>query len=144
MGAAGRADRRPPFHRGGTMHTYLSIAVGGALGSMARYATGIYVGRWLGTEFPWGTLLINVIGSFLIGVFAESFALRWDATQATRVFLVVGICGGYTTFSTFSLDLVTLINHGQALAAGVYIVASVMLGLLGLYAGLHAMRLIFA
>ncbi|HEY1507090.1 MAG TPA: fluoride efflux transporter CrcB [Stellaceae bacterium] len=125
------------------MYTYLSIAVGGALGSMARYATGVYVGRWLGTAFPWGTLLINIIGSFLIGAFAESFALRWDASQSTRVFLVVGICGGYTTFSTFSLDIVTLINRGEALAAGAYIVASVALGLLALYAGLHAMRLIF-
>jgi fluoride exporter len=125
------------------MYTYLSIAVGGALGSMARYATGVYVGRWLGAEFPWGTLLINIIGSFLIGVFAESFALRWDASQSTRVFLVVGICGGYTTFSTFSLDVVTLLNRGEALAAGAYIVASAVLGVLALYAGLHAMRLIF-
>jgi CrcB protein len=125
------------------MYTYLSIAVGGALGSMARYATGVYVGRWLGTTFPWGTLLINIIGSFLIGAFAESFALRWDASQTTRVFLVVGICGGYTTFSTFSLDIVTLINRGEFLAAGAYVVASVALGLLALYAGLHAMRLIF-
>ena len=125
------------------MWTYLSIALGGALGSMARYATGIYVGRWLGTSFPWGTLVINIVGSFLIGAFAESFALRWDATQTTRVFLVVGICGGYTTFSTFSLDIVTLINRGELVAAGTYIVASVALGLAALYGGLHAMRLIF-
>jgi len=124
------------------MYTYFSIAVGGALGSMARYATGVYVGRWLGMAFPWGTLLINIIGSLLIGVFAEAFALRWDASQSTRVFLVVGICGGYTTFSTFSLDVVTLINRGEALAAGAYIVASVVLGVLALYAGLYAMRLI--
>jgi CrcB protein len=140
--AAGRADRRPPLHRGGTMYAYLAIAIGGALGSMARYATGIYVGRWLGAAFPWGTLLINIIGSFLIGVLAESFALRWDASPSTRVFLVVGICGGYTTFSTFSLDVVTLINHGEPLVAGAYILASVALGVLALYAGLHAMRLI--
>ena len=126
------------------MYTYLSIALGGALGSMARYATGVYVGRWLGTTFPWGTLLINIFGSFLIGVFAESFALRWDTSQTTRAFLIVGICGGYTTFSTFSLDIVTLINRGEVLAAGAYIVASVTLGLLALYGGLHAMRLIFA
>ena len=124
------------------MYTYFSIAVGGALGSMARYATGVYVGRWLGTTFPWGTLLINIFGSFLIGVFAESFALRWDTSQTTRAFLIVGICGGYTTFSTFSLDVVTLINRGEALAAGAYIVASVVLGVLALYAGLYAMRLI--
>jgi fluoride exporter len=125
------------------MYTYLSIALGGALGSMARYATGVYVGRWLGTTFPWGTLLINIFGSFLIGVFAESFALRWDTSQTTRAFLIVGICGGYTTFSTFSLDIVTLINRGEILAACAYIVASVALGVLALYAGLHAMRLIF-
>jgi fluoride exporter len=126
------------------MYTYPSVALGGALGSMARYATGVYVGRWLGTAFPWSTLLINIVGSFLIGAFAESFALRWDASQSTRVFLVVGICGGYTTFSTFSLDVVTLINRGETLTAGAYIVASVALGLLALYGGLHAMRLIFA
>jgi len=125
------------------MYTYLSIALGGALGSMARYATGVYVGRWLGMTFPWGTLLINIFGSFLIGVFAESFALRWDTSQTTRAFLIVGICGGYTTFSTFSLDIVTLINRGEILAACAYIVASVALGVLALYAGLHAMRLIF-
>lgn len=126
------------------MYTYLAIALGGALGSMARYATGVYVGRWLGTAFPWGTLLINIVGSFLIGAFAESFALRWDAGQSTRVFLVVGICGGYTTFSTFSLDIVTLLNRGEALVAGAYMIASVALGLSALYAGLHTMRLVFA
>jgi len=122
------------------MYTYLSIAVGGALGSMARYATGVYVGRWLGMAFPWGTLLINVLGSFLIGVFAESFALRWDASQSTRVFLVVGICGGYTTFSTFSLDVVTLLNRGELVAASSYIAASVVLSIAALYAALHVMR----
>jgi CrcB protein len=126
------------------MGTYLSIAVGGALGSMARYATGVYVGRWLGMAFPYSTLLINIVGSFLIGAFAESFALRWDVSQTTRVFLVVGICGGYTTFSTFSLDIVTLVNRGEMLTAGLYIVASVTLGVLGLYGGLYAMRLIFS
>ena len=123
---------------------YLWVALGGALGSMARYATGIYVGRWLGMAFPWGTLLINIVGSFLIGAFAESFALRWDASPSTRVFLVVGICGGYTTFSTFSLDIVTLLNRGETVLAGTYILASVVLGVAGLYGGLYAMRLAFA
>lgn len=126
------------------MNAYLWIALGGALGSMARYATGIYVGRWLGSGFPWGTLLINIVGSFLIGVFAESFALRWDTSQVTRAFLIVGICGGYTTFSTFSLDMVTLFNRGEAVAAATYAGASVALGLAALYAGLHAVRLVLA
>jgi CrcB protein len=118
----------------------INVALGGALGSLARYLVGIYAGRWLGTAFPWGTLFINVSGSFFIGVFAESFALRWDAGQATRVFLVVGICGGYTTFSTFSLEIVTLLNRGEILAASAYMAASVVLSVAALYAALHMMR----
>ena len=119
----------------------INVALGGALGSLARYIVGIYAGRWLGTAFPWGTLLINVTGSFLIGAFAESFALRWDAPQSTRVFLVVGICGGYTTFSTFSLDVVTLLNRGEIFAATAYMAASVVLSVAALYAALHLLRM---
>ena len=118
----------------------INVALGGALGSLARYFVGIYAGRLLGTAFPWGTLFINVTGSFLIGAFAESFALRWDAAQSTRVFLVVGICGGYTTFSTFSLDVVTLLNRGELIAATAYMAASVVLSVAALYAALHVMR----
>jgi fluoride exporter len=118
----------------------INVALGGALGSLARYLVGIYAGRWLGTAFPWGTLFINVMGSFLIGAFAESFALRWDAAQSTRVFLVVGICGGYTTFSTFSLDVVTLLNRGEIITAMAYMVASVVLSVAALYSALHVMR----
>ena len=117
-----------------------NVALGGALGSIARYIIGIYAGRWVGTAFPWGTLFINVSGSFLIGVFAEAFALRWNSAFSTRVFLVVGICGGYTTFSTFSLEIVTLIGRGEHLAAMVYIAASVILSVAALYAALHLMR----
>ena len=98
------------------------------------------MGRLFGTAFPWGTLLINVTGSFLIGALAESFALKWDASQTTRILLVVGVCGGYTTFSTFSLDVVTLVNRGEAVAAGLYIAGSVILSIAALYAGLYAMR----
>jgi CrcB protein len=118
----------------------INVALGGALGSVARYMIGIYAGRLLGTAFPWGTLFINVSGSFLIGAFAEAFALRWDTTQSTRIFLVVGICGGYTTFSTFSLEIVTLIGRGEMLAASAYAVASVALSVAALYAALHIMR----
>jgi CrcB protein len=119
---------------------YFWVGLGGAFGSMARYAMGVLVGRWLGAGFPWATLFINVGGSFLIGVFAESFALRWDTSQAMRAFLIVGICGGYTTFSTFSLDVVTLINRGANLPAALYTLGSVVLALAALYAGLHVMR----
>ena len=122
----------------------LAVAFGGAFGSVARYAVGIYAGRWFGMDFPWGTLIINVSGSFLIGALAESFALAWDVSQATRVFLVVGICGGFTTFSTFSLDAVTLINRGELVAATLYMVGSVVLSVAALYAALHVMRWWFA
>ena len=81
-----------------------AVAAGGALGSVTRYLVGIASGRMFGTSFPWGTLIINVTGSFLIGAFVGMFATRWDLPPAARIFLTVGICGGYTTFSTFSLD----------------------------------------
>jgi CrcB protein len=119
---------------------FTAVALGGALGSIARYLAGIYVGRWFGTGFPWATLFINVSGSFLIGAFAESFALRWDTSQTTRIFLVVGICGGYTTFSTFSLDVVTLIGRGEFFAASLYAIGSAVLSVAALYAALHVMR----
>lgn len=119
---------------------FAAVALGGALGSVGRYLVGIYFGRWLGTGFPWGTLFINVTGSFLIGALAEAFALRWDTSQTTRIFLVVGICGGYTTFSTFSLDVVTLIGRGEFLMAASYAIGSVVLSVSALYAALHVMR----
>jgi CrcB protein len=79
------------------------------------------------STFPWGTLIINISGSFLIGLFVGMFATRWDLPQAIRVFLTVGICGGYTTFSTFSLDAFYLMERGEAVAAGAYMVGSVVL-----------------
>ena len=118
----------------------LSVACGGALGSVARYLVGIYFGRWFGTGFPWGTLFINVTGSFLIGALAESFALRWNVSLSTKAFLIVGICGGYTTFSAFSLDFATLMVRGASLLALTYVAASVVLAIAALYAGFHVMR----
>jgi len=105
----------------------LAVAFGGALGSVSRYLVGIGSGKLFGVDFPWGTLIINVTGSFLIGLFVGLFATRWDLPQAVRVFLTVGICGGYTTFSTFSLDAFYLMERGQAVAAGAYMIGSVVL-----------------
>ena len=118
----------------------LAVAVGGALGSVARYLVGIGSGKLFGTEFPRGTLIINVTGSFLIGAFIGLFAVKWDVSQATRVFLAVGICGGYTTFSTFSLDAYYLIERGQSLASAAYIMASVALSVGALIAALRLVR----
>lgn len=123
-----------------TPTTILATAIGGAMGSVARYVVGFYFGRAFGTAFPWGTLFINISGSFLIGAFAESFALRWNADPATRIFLITGICGGYTTFSAFSLETVTLINRGAVMAAASYVVSSVALSIGALFAALFLLR----
>jgi fluoride exporter len=119
----------------------LAVAVGGAIGSVARYLVAIGAGRAFGTNFPWGILIINVTGSFLIGLFTGLFALKWDLPQAMRIFLTVGICGGYTTFSTFSLDTYYLMERGELIAAGGYVIASVVLSISALVAALQLARL---
>ena len=125
------------------LHLILAVAFGGAIGSVARYLVGIESGKLFGLNFPWGTLIINIVGSFMIGAFVESFALRWDLSQFWRVFLTIGICGGFTTFSTFSLDSYLLLDRGQVLAGGAYVIASVVLSIAGLFAGLQLIRAIF-
>ena len=100
-----------------TPQLILAVAAGSALGSVARYLVGVGSGKLFGTEFPWGTLIINVTGSFLIGAFVGMFAAKWDLSQTMRTFLTVGIGGGFTTFSTFSLDGYYLIERGQTLAS---------------------------
>jgi fluoride exporter len=118
----------------------LSVAAGGAIGSVARYLVGIWSGKIFGINFPWGTMIINVTGSFLIGLFVGLFATKWDLPQATRIFLIVGICGGYTTFSTFSLDSFYLMERGEAVAAGAYMIGSVVLSLGALIAAMLVVR----
>jgi CrcB protein len=123
-----------------SLQLIIAVAFGGAIGSVARYLVGIGSGKLLGLDFPWGTLIINVVGSFLIGAFVESFALRWDLPQVARVFLTVGICGGFTTFSTFSLDSYLLMDRGEWWPAVSYIIGSVILSIAGLVAGLQIVR----
>jgi len=120
----------------------LAVAVGGALGSVARYLVGIGAGKLFGTDFPWGTLIINITGSFLMGVLAGLFATRWNLPQAARIFLTVGICGGYTTFSTFSLDSFYLIERGELVASAAYMVGSVVLSVCALIGAMHVVRTI--
>lgn len=126
------------------MNMVLAIAAGGALGSVARYGTMIWMGRLLGTGLPYGTLIVNVLGGFVMGALIELMALVWSPSEAVRAFLTVGIMGGYTTFSTFSLDAWYLIQRGDYGAGTIYIVASVVLSILGLVAGLHLVRAVFA
>jgi CrcB protein len=118
----------------------IAVGVGGAIGSVARYLVAIGSARFFGTNFPWGTLIINVTGSFLIGTFVGLFATRWDLPQAGRIFLTVGICGGYTTFSTFSLDAWYLIEKGASVSSVVYMIASVVLSVVALIAALQLVK----
>jgi CrcB protein len=124
------------------LQSILAVAIGGAIGSVARYLVGIASGKWFGLAFPWGTLIINIAGSFLIGIFVECFALRWDLPQVARLFLTVGICGGFTTFSTFSLDAFVLMERGATWSAAAYIAGSVVLSISALFAGLQLIRAI--
>jgi CrcB protein len=119
----------------------LAVAVGGAIGSVTRYLVAVGSGKIFGTSFPWGILIINITGSFLIGAFAGLFATKWDLPQAFRIFLTVGICGGYTTFSTFSLDSYYLIERGQLGTALTYMAGSVVLSISALVGGLYLARL---
>lgn len=116
------------------------VALGGAIGSVARYGMISAVGRWLGTGFPWGTLSVNVLGSFLMGVLIEMFVEKLPISPEIRAFFTVGILGGFTTFSAFSLDAVTLFERGEMGSAATYILASVILSIGALFAGLLLMR----
>ena len=124
------------------MASYFWIAVGSALGGMGRFWCSGLVAALIGETFPWGTLLINVIGSFIIGLFATLTGAdgRMLVGTLTRQFVMVGFCGGYTTFSAFSLQTLNLVNDGEWLRAGGNVVLSVVLCLLGVWIG-HIMGL---
>lgn len=119
------------------MSTYLWIAVGSALGGMARYGGSSAIANWIGQGFPWGTLVINITGSFIIGFFATLTGPdgRLLVPSDARQFVLVGVCGGYTTFSSFSLQTLTLAQDGEFLRAGLNIVGSVVLCLLAVWLG---------
>lgn len=123
------------------MYPFLLVGAGGALGAMARYGGAILVGRLWPMSFPLATLLINVIGSVLMGIFIGLMARLLPAwQQEARLFVAVGILGGFTTFSSFSLDAIVLIERGELLQAGAYVLLSVVLCLIGLYLGLLVTR----
>jgi len=119
------------------MSTYLWVAFGGALGSVGRYWMTNAVAAITGPRFPWGTILINIIGSFVIGLVAyiATPAGRVPMSFDIRAFILAGICGGYTTFSSFSLQTFELAREGRWLAAAANIVLSVVLCLLAVWAG---------
>lgn len=118
------------------------VAAGGAIGSVLRYLVGLAAARSLGPAFPFGTLTVNLVGGFLIGLVAGVFAIRAEAPQELRVFLITGCLGGFTTFSAFSLDVVTLLERGDSGLAALYLLVSVGFSIAAVFAGLALMRTI--
>ncbi|SDH05792.1 fluoride efflux transporter CrcB [Roseospirillum parvum] len=117
-----------------------AVAVGGAGGAVCRYVLSVLVTRLFGHGFPWGTLAVNLLGALLMGMLIEAAALRWSLGPLPRALLVVGFLGGFTTFSTLSLDMVTLIERQQVVLAVVYATVSVGLGVAALFGGLSLVR----
>ncbi|MCK6451025.1 MAG: fluoride efflux transporter CrcB [Alphaproteobacteria bacterium] len=119
------------------MWTYFWIAVGSALGGVARYWCSGFVAGGIGETFPWGTLTVNVVGSFVIGFFATLTAPdgRVFVGGTARQFVMAGLCGGYTTFSSFSIQTLNLIRDGDMLRAGGNVLLSVALCLLAVWLG---------
>ena len=119
---------------------YLVVFLGGGLGAALRHGMNLAIARLLGTAFPYGTMIVNISGSLVMGLIAGYFAFKGGASQHWRLFLATGVLGGYTTFSAFSLDAALLWErHDMALAA-VYVGGSVILSITGLFAGLFLVR----
>jgi len=125
------------------MANYLYVAIGGALGSVLRFWLSNLVAIRFGETFPYGTLFVNVTGSFIIGFFATLTGPggQWAAPAGGRVFFMAGICGGYTTFSSFSLQTLGLVQEGEWLYAGLNALVSVGLCLAAVWLGFAAARM---
>ena len=118
----------------------LAVAAGGAVGAVARYLTGAAMTQLLGQGWPYGTFAVNIAGSLLMGMLIEATAPVWSLSAEMRALLITGVLGAFTTFSTFSLDAVTLWQRGQQELAGLYVAGSVVLGIGSLLAGMRLMR----
>ncbi len=122
------------------MNRFLIVFLGGGLGSACRHGVNLIAAQFPGSRYPIGTFCINVLGSLLIGVFAEWFALRSQLPSNLRLFLITGILGGFTTFSAFSLEIGLLYERGETLAAATYAIASVACGVAALFCGIYIVR----
>ncbi len=122
------------------MNVILAVAAGGALGALGRHFVNMAAVHLFGTGFPWGTLAVNVIGSFVMGLIIELSALVWSPGLQLRAFLTVGVLGAFTTFSTFSLDVALLYERGALILAAGYIILSVVLSVGALFAALALVR----
>ena len=122
------------------MYHFVLVAIGGAIGSSFRHLVNMASLRLIGPNFPWGTMVINIAGSFAMGVFIELLARRANVSNELRLFVATGILGGFTTFSAFSLDFAVLWERGAAGQAFAYAAGSVLVSLLALFVGLWFVR----
>jgi CrcB protein len=123
---------------------FFYVAAGGAIGALGRYGVTSLASTVLGHGFPYGTLIVNVAGSFILGVIIEVSALAWSPSPEIRAMLVIGILGAFTTFSTFSLDMVTLMTRGETAYAMIYVAVSVIFSIAALWAGMTITRAIIS
>ncbi len=119
---------------------YIYVAAGGAIGAVLRYFVSMRATDWLGISFPYGTLIVNILGSFIMGAFIGYLAKTLPHSMELRAFVAIGILGGFTTFSAFSLDAVSLIENGHLGQGAIYIISSVLVSILALFAGLYLVR----
>jgi fluoride exporter len=117
------------------MRALLFVGIGGGIGSILRYVISVFIGKHIPLVFPLGTLLVNISGCFLIGVLYSMIARHSEFNPEWRLFLITGICGGYTTFSTFSYDGLILLKQGSNLSFMLYVLGSVLIGLFATFAG---------
>jgi CrcB protein len=122
------------------MNSVLAIAAGGAIGAVLRHFLNSAVIGMVGGNFPWGILTINILGSLVMGLLIGFFAQFYDPGQTVKAFLTVGVLGGFTTFSSFSLDTVMLFERGAFMQAAAYVGASVFVSLAALAGGMYLMR----
>ena len=116
------------------MNNFILIFIGGGLGSVTRYGLGAYIAKQVNSIFPWGTLTINIAASFILGLLAGFIFQRSGNYETQRLLIGIGFCGGFSTFSTFSLELFEMIRNGNAMMAILYIVASVFATLIAFWA----------
>ena len=124
------------------MNMLVAVAAGGAIGAVTRFLVGRGMLHLMGTGFPWGTLTVNILGSFFIGFMVELLALRYSLSHEWQGFIIIGILGGFTTFSAFSLEVGLMIEKGQISTAALYAIGSMFFGLVALFAGLFVGRAI--
>jgi len=124
------------------MNLIVSISLGAVIGALSRHYIMVSLARLLGTNFPWGTLLINVLGSLLMGILIELLALKLSLSQELRALLTVGILGSFTTFSTFSMETALLIQRGDFTTAILYSLGSVVIGVGALFIGIYIVRVL--